>query len=307
MAEGTSDTMRAAAAAGEWAVVTDQLAERRSDLAPRELARVLCMAIDAGHLEIARGLLAAGADPNAHHTWTESEWGSLAEGEDAAELGEQFGPPLFNAARAGNLAAIDLLLENGADINLQTDASGRLGSAIDNAVGYGKIVGAQHLYERGARFGLMTLETACRSGLTKGVRTQMVEWLLDRGAEAQGSLLHNAVSMHDPELVEALLRRGMVDDVRDRDGRTALQRAEESLSRIRTLPDSTEWLSPAEKVVQALRNHHQGKTGALPPLDDTMSRSGGVAPGQPKEQVPRWVVHWAMLLLILLAAYIWGR
>ncbi|HEY3884749.1 MAG TPA: ankyrin repeat domain-containing protein, partial [Vicinamibacterales bacterium] len=167
-----------------------------------------------GLVAIARRLIALGADPNVRFPWLHHEvhrpvlWGAVAvvgslslasalldAGADASD-----GVTLPLAASGGNVAALDLLLEHGADVNhpWATDGSAPLYAILH------------------------------WSGASDGVR-----WLLDHGADpdpvfaANGETpLHAAAAACDVPLVEELVRRG-ADARRPRaDGRTPYAVAE---------------------------------------------------------------------------------
>jgi len=127
------------------------------------------------HLDVMRALLAAGArvdvEASSHET------------------------PLTMAASSGDVRAVKLLLEHGADINQKA--------------------------------GFTALHSACgEEGSTK-----MVRWLLDRGADVDqkiwtgGTALMNAAHDHRDDIVALLLARDARVDVRADDGATALHEA----------------------------------------------------------------------------------
>ncbi|MGH9407978.1 MAG: ankyrin repeat domain-containing protein [Vicinamibacterales bacterium] len=210
---------------------------------------------ETGLVAIARRLIALGADPNLRFPWLHHEvrrpvlWGAVAVVSSlplAAALLDAGADPsdgvtLTLAASGGNVAALDLLLEHGADVNRPwaTDGSAPLYAILH------------------------------WSRTTDGAR-----WLLEHGADpdpicaANGETpLHVAAANSDVRLVEELVRRG-ADLRRARaDGRTPYAVAELNGNRevaawLRAygVPDD---LSPVDRLVAACSRGDRAAVDAM--------------------------------------------
>lgn len=122
----------------------------------------------------------------------------LDSGQDVNERYEGGVTIMQGAAAMSHISAMNILLERGADVNAISD--------------------------RG--------ETALYFGVRQG-KTEIVEWLLGKGAETQGklaesgrNLLHLATLNGYTDIVELLVDNGVHIDAADRSGKTALQYAE---------------------------------------------------------------------------------
>jgi len=132
---------------------------------------------------------------------------------------------LHDAARAGDVAAIDMLLEGGADIE-ETDFV--LGTPLHVAIASGAPPVVAHLLEKGASVGAAgelngsrPLHLAAELGLI-----EIISILLDRGAEIDatdqlgGTALFRAVAAGRGQAAERLVARGA--DVGIADGTTGM-------------------------------------------------------------------------------------
>ena len=174
----------------------------------------LMTAARVGNLDVARSLIAAGADPNAREATLGQTALMLAVAENhtpvarllletgaaaTARSTNRFTPLLF-AAQQGNLAAADLLLSAGADVDE---------SAPD---GIGGNTNAR------TRFVPDTDAAALLVAIDSG-HAEMARFLLARGADpdhdgAGRTALHAAVQRKMPEVVAALLEHGADPDPR---------------------------------------------------------------------------------------------
>ena len=260
----TYKVLKAAIETGSIDAVEAALSGESDRLAAVDLTHALCTAIDMDRLDVARRLLSAGADPNGYYAWTNSQWESLSHGVDKSGLGEEFGPPLFHAARGGNVAAIELLVKAGSDVDMQLDVMSPIESALDTALCLGYLQAAEALHRHGASIGPQSLIRAIQA---RRNRRTMVEWTLDHGAAwtVEGhTMLHSAVGKYDPDLLQALLDRGYSDTQPNQFGATALQQAEESFLKLRAKDAGKfepEWLPNVERIVQILSDHHRRLSG----------------------------------------------
>lgn len=156
-----------------------------------------------GHVDIVRGLLADGADPN--------ERGGL--------FSQQ--RPLVVAAANGHSAVVDALLQAKADVNI--GLSEVFGSALFSACSAGHIGIVKALMAAGADFHssqsfsdpskITPLQVACHKG-----KTAVAELLLDAGEQVDKTMprrswlyttpLYEAAYMGHPETISMLLARG---------------------------------------------------------------------------------------------------
>ncbi|MEV7789584.1 ankyrin repeat domain-containing protein [Streptomyces sp. NPDC088106] len=159
----TPDELPQAAKEGDMALVTRLLdAGVGVDATGREGRTALDLAIEAGHTDMVRLLLAAGADTAGHagyyHDLTPlthaARLGRTAVVEVLLDAGVPTGPqaripytPLLVAANDGRTATVDLLLDRGADID---DRSMRGKSALEWSACFGQVEAVLHLLGRGA-------------------------------------------------------------------------------------------------------------------------------------------------------------
>ena len=134
--------------------------------------------------QIARVLLAAGADPNAREPRTPSE------------------TPLHWAASSDDADVARVLIDGGADVNLP---DGSIGTPLENAIGYGCWNVARLLVERGAR--VERLWTAAALGMVDRLR-DLLSAQGDTGIEARSQAFWHACSAGQRRAAEFLLGRG---------------------------------------------------------------------------------------------------
>jgi ankyrin repeat protein len=182
--------LRSAALAGSVEVMR-QLIEGGADVA-RFGGEALLTAVRRKHIEIARILLEAGADPNA--TDDRSSALEIAFRTGVEELvpillasgarpdGAGFSRPLYSAAKDGKLDLLRLLLDAGADPNGANEYGD---TALMGAAVYGQVAAAEVLKQAGARLdaretqsGETALMHAARAG-----KLEMARWLAAAGAD----------------------------------------------------------------------------------------------------------------------------
>lgn len=152
---------------------------------------LLLRAVEKGHKEAVKRLLAAGADPNVR---------------DIINI-----TPLMYAANLGDVGIVRLLIKAGADLNAQEKSEGSTAKIFAVKAGYLDIV--EILRRRG---GMPEL----KPGVFKGIGV-FYRWGLDK---SWNDLLEALKSLHDnAELLEEL----SIDPVQDNEGRTLLLRAVE--------------------------------------------------------------------------------
>jgi ankyrin repeat protein len=211
-------------------------------------------------LEVARILIAAGADVNAREPssgltplyyaagmgTTHSEPMMqllLAHGADVRAVAMQGVPLLTAAAGSGDRGAVQLLLDRGADVN----ATDKGGTALAAAAYGGHLEVVLLLLERGADVNRrvpgsrldwdgLSLAAALdpahtRDKSTMAARREVAELLIARGADVNattygdGTLLHRAAFEGDLPGVNFLISHGAVLSARDGSGSTPLHRA----------------------------------------------------------------------------------
>jgi len=137
--------------------------------------------------------------------------------------------PLHQAARAGDLEKVSLLLSGGADVN-RRDARGETPLELAALKGNGAVVDI--LLQSGAGLPPDTvtrqklLLQACGFGLENLAKRliAVTNWRIPRNSNG-GTLLHAAASGGNPAIISALLRRGMDINRKDRNGWTPLHYA----------------------------------------------------------------------------------
>ncbi|KAM0881259.1 hypothetical protein ACQ4PT_033053 [Festuca glaucescens] len=194
-------------------------ADAFSSLAPADLAAALSLRNEDGRslLHVVTALLAAGDQAAA----------SAVNGKD-----EEGWAPIHSVASSGNAKIIEILLDQGADVDLATDA-GR--TALHYTASKGRRAIAETLIARRAnvnkkdKFGCTPLHRAASTG-----NADMCECLIEEGADidavdktGQSPLMH-AVICEDRGVALLLIRHGADVDIEDKEGYTALGRASDS-------------------------------------------------------------------------------
>ena len=183
-------------AAAAWLIDPARLEERVAPLGWTPLlyacfSRLLRdPAYTVGIIEVARLLLAAGADPNAH--FLEHDWVEV---------------PIYGAAGIANNAELTrLLLSYGADPNETLTGADDIGESLYHAVEFTDTTCAQLLLEAGTAPHKVTY---CLGRALNFNRSPMVELLLSYGANPRRGHLQQAIgSGHTIEVVRALLDAG---------------------------------------------------------------------------------------------------
>jgi hypothetical protein len=182
--------LRSAAFGGSVEVIR-QLIEGGADVA-RFGGEALLTALHKKHIEIARVLLEAGADPNETDDGSSALEIALRAGVEelvpillasgARPDGAGFSRPLRSAAEDGKLDLLRLLLDAGADPNGSNEYGD---TALMGAALYGQVAAAEVLKQAGARLdaretrsGETALMIAARSG-----ELEMARWLAAAGAD----------------------------------------------------------------------------------------------------------------------------
>src|SRR4051812_17273120 len=219
----------------------------------------LMWAADEGHAEAIKLLLDAGADANAQSTIDEAKKRRgvvYKQGEDSHPGG---GTPLILAARQGNLDAVKVLAENGADLNKPAgDGSTAMVVAIQN----GHYDVARYLVEKGADINKpnekgwtplylsvkhRNLETGTIPVPNQEQATDFIKLLLDRNVDVNARISFNteirngqratwfeedgatafirAALCGDIEVMRMLLAKGADPNIKTTDGTTALMAA----------------------------------------------------------------------------------
>ena len=139
---------------------------------------------------------------------------------------------LMQAIWKGRTSIVDLLLQSGANVNVQDDEKW---TCLSIASFDGHLEIAQLLLDKGANYNTMDMNgfAAIHNAAMKG-HAAVVELLIARGADVQAktsgkksTALHLAAWNGRVEVVELLLRKGLNVDVRDRWQATALHIAAE--------------------------------------------------------------------------------
>jgi ankyrin repeat protein len=149
----------------------------------------------------------------------------LLESPELANTKDDGATPLHFAAIGNHRQLVDLLLDQGADINAIDDEFGSTPAGWANEKGYVEMV--HHLVARGAK---VDLQRAAGFGLL-----DLVIELLANDASAVntsggwGMPIHEASAWGHPRIVEVLLEYGADPNLKNRDGKTALAIATEQV------------------------------------------------------------------------------
>lgn len=163
-------------------------------------------AIDRGDLEYVRNYLSQGGDPNLaamQRGYEYSEWITL----------------LMDAAAIGQIPIMELLVNNGANINAE---SNKKNTALTKAIAYGEPndhypAAAVWLIEHGAKVDFNVLEQTIKNSdkfLNPSARQKFIKLLLDHGAPITGlnssdlTPLMIAVQYRSPDIIQILLDHG---------------------------------------------------------------------------------------------------
>jgi len=146
-----------------------------------------------------------------------------AKPETPSERKEQSTKSLHEAAAAGDIEQVKLLISKGSDVNAK-DRMGR--TALHSAAEKGHTNIVKFLIDRGADINATSWgdrQTALHRAAGEG-HADVVKLLIDRGADvnaktrSQGTPLHNAASKGDRKTVELLLSKGADINAKDRQG-----------------------------------------------------------------------------------------
>ena len=238
--------------------------------APLHQQTALNLAVRNGKSNQACLLLDAGADPNCQRSrgartplhalaCLEGDTGQamagtlLTRGAEVTKWDDLHLQPIHLAAMNGQLSLIDLLLENGANVNDRL-VPPCLHSPLMFASSVGNVVAVRHLLRAGADVNMRTfrlretaLSIAVRDGIAprdspfRGETQAIVRLLLDHGANVElvprftrqsGSLLHGWLEVpcesqwddhHLHAVVQSCLHKGVDADERNEEGRTVLE------------------------------------------------------------------------------------
>src|ERR1700761_8677996 len=156
----------------------------------------------------------------------------LDEGADVNIQGGEYGSALQVASSSGHVEIVKLLLDNGADVNIQ---GGHFGSALQAASRSGHLEIVRLLLDNGADVNIQgghfgsALQAASRSG-----HLEIVRLLLDNGADVNiqggryGSALQAASESGHVEIVKLLLDNGADVNIQGGEYDSALQAASDS-------------------------------------------------------------------------------
>jgi UPF0716 family protein affecting phage T7 exclusion len=185
----------------------------------------LTEAVERGDVEKVKVLLTRGADPNERQTHTvrrsclipfETTW-------DAPGFAKTV---LMVAAESGNVKIVQLLLDNGADVNVVTSTGW---TALVGAIEEDHPETAILLINRGADVNAVDLQADTPLILSAAMsENEVVKLLLERGADINaknedgGSPLMYAAANNHPDVVRTLLAAGAELNLRDNEGATAL-------------------------------------------------------------------------------------
>lgn len=137
----------------------------------------------------------------------------LDRGVDPNQPDSRGGIPIWSAAFKGRLEACELLVQRGADVNANDEESDC--TAIVHAAGEGHLSVVRFLLKNGATMSIEGGPGPWPLGpATAGGHQAVVELLLDEGCSPRNpengfSILRGAITGGNPELVEALLDRGL--------------------------------------------------------------------------------------------------
>jgi ankyrin repeat protein len=139
--------------------------------------------------------------------------------------------PLMSAAASGQAKVVEMLIKAGADVNQRDSEDGC--TALHYATYCDDSKALEILMQYGAEVDALSFEeTAPLFSATAKENTNALVRLLDAGAEIDrnstyGTALHQAATWGRDESVRVLLNAGADRDITDRNGKTALQLAEE--------------------------------------------------------------------------------
>ena len=206
-----------------------------------------------GHSQIVQLLLDSDANVNARTELGKTALYEAAKRDDTIDIVQTlldnkadvnaFGTeyrPLIAAAEHDSMAALQLLIDRGADTEV-TGGTGRMspvGTALHQAVFYGKERSVKLLIQNGAAIEARNSDddTVLIFAASRG-SMNLVKLLLEKGAniEATGELgftpLHNAAFFNEADIARVLLEYGAKTDSQDERGRTPLQLAEQKHSK----------------------------------------------------------------------------
>jgi len=232
-----NESMMAAVLKGDVDRVKTLLAEGIAEVNYRDKNDItpLMKAAEAGHEKVVKLLLAQGADVNlqnnleeAFSRWT-SKHGNELGLEFLLELGEFKITALMKASGNGHEKVVKLLLDKGADVNLQSKYAE---TALMKASGNGHEKVVKVLLAKGAEVdqGEGTSDGTALSQAFEEGHEEVVKLLLAKGADANlrdvigRTILMRALSSEDvnEKMVKVLLAGGADANLRYKDGSTAL-------------------------------------------------------------------------------------
>lgn len=131
--------------------------------------------------------------------------------------------PLTAAAEGGHLGIVKLLLDSGADPNLQDNwvSMPPNGTALENAALKGHLEIVKLLIKRGAEIDKQGYWPPLKSAVSHG-QPETVRYLLSLGAKWESSWLLLGVRVRNIEVVRLLIKAGADVNYKTKDGETAL-------------------------------------------------------------------------------------